>query len=886
MLRNLLLVLTGLFSLPALATHIVGGELYYTWQGNNSYLVTLKVYRDCGPSNGNGTGFDNIASVGIFQANGTLLTSIGMDLFNAEVNLIPVELENPCFIVPPDVCVESAVYQETINLPPSTGGYTLVYQRCCRNPSIINLLNPEDSGATFTCRIPGTGQTNLPNSCPVFVNFPPPALCMNAEFYFDHMAVDPDGDQLVYSFCTPLNGGSVDNPAPQPPFGPPFQNVQWATGFSAGYPVTSNPALSIDPATGYITGTPTQLGQYVIGVCVSEFRNGVLINTVNRDFQVNVTLCDPTIVAVIPEQTNFCNGFDVAFENNSINANDFFWDFGVPDTDADTSNIPSPTFTYPGPGIYTIMLIANPTWTCADTAMTVWQVYPPIEPDIVVSGGDCVNNQVLYNFTYTASASASATVQWNFGMGSSPSGSTAPFPSGVALNPEANEHLVTLSITDNGCTETDTQVIANPPEPMAAIEPQDSFCDGFTYTFTSGSVNAQSWYWDFNTPINGDQSSDENPTFTFPAGGEYVIMHIASAPFTCPDTTELLFSIYGDLNPFFVVPDPQCLSTNAFDFMGMGATTADASYSWSFSNGVQASQQAPQGVQFEEAGTYPVTLTISENGCTESFTDDIWVVADPELDVNLESVSGCPTLYVDFAAQATAETQVFYLWNFGDGQISYNEDPTHTYSTPGHYTVTLTASTANGCITTIVREFPEAVVVHPLPAPGFIIEPQTVDILNPEVQVTNTSESAVDCFYTTSDGGSSDDCDFTYSFTEAGWQRITQVVTNSFGCTASTSGLVSVEGFLFWAPNSFTPDGDGINDSWQPVATGVSRWRCMIRDRWGTVIFESDDPEEAWYGQVRGGDYFAGNGVYVYEIIMDDLLGFPHDFHGHISLFR
>ncbi|MFN9970696.1 MAG: hypothetical protein ACK58T_12435, partial [Phycisphaerae bacterium] len=130
-------------------------------------------------------------------------------------------------------------------------------------------------------------------------------------------------------------------------------------------------------------------------------------------------------------------------------ANDFFWDFGVPGTDADTSNIPSPTFTYPGPGIYTIMLIANPTWTCADTAMTVWQVYPPMEPDIVVSGGDCVNNQVLYNFTYTASASASATVQWNFGMGSSPSGSTAPFPSGVALNPEANEHLVTLSITDN-----------------------------------------------------------------------------------------------------------------------------------------------------------------------------------------------------------------------------------------------------------------------------------------------------------------------------------------------------------------------------------------------------------------------------------------------------
>lgn len=885
-LRGVLLVLLLATSVPVMATHIVGGELYYTWQGNNTYLVTLKVYRDCGPTNENGTGFDNQASVGVFHSNGNFVTNLPMNLFNAEVELVPVALENPCFIVPPDVCVESAVYQEILVLPPTAGGYILCYERCCRNPSIINIVNPQSSGATFTCRIPGTNQTTEPNSSPVFVNFPPPALCIGAEFYFDHMAEDPDGDQLVYSFCTPLLGASPENPAPQPPNGPPFQNVQWAPGFSAGYPVTSNPALTIDPATGYMTGTPTQLGQYVIGVCVSEYRNGILINTINRDFQVNVTLCDPSIVAVIPAQANFCSGFEVSFTNQSVNAEFFHWDFGVPDTDTDTSNVSNPTFVYPEGGLYTVTLVANPGWSCADTSTTQYEVFPPIEPDIVVNGGECVNDQVQYNFTYTAAVSASAIVNWNFGAGSSPSTSSQNFPTGVVLNEEASQHTVTLTITDNGCTESDTEIIDNPPEPMASIAEQETFCDGLTYTFQSEATNAASWYWDFDTPLNGDNSVLENPTFTFPDTGQYVIMHIAAAPFTCPDTALMLFRIYGDLNPFFEGLDPQCLSTNSFDLLGMGATTSDAQYSWSFGDGSSAGSQAPQNVQYDTAGTFPVTLTIAENGCTENYTDEVWVVADPELSVDLQQVAGCPALYVDFEATAVAETQVLYYWEFGDGEFSYLQNPTHTYANPGSYQVTLTASTTNGCITTIVREFPQAVIVYSLPQPGFTLEPQTVDILNPVVQVTNASGESNICSYFTSDGGSIDGCDGEYAFTEAGWQTITQVVTNEFGCTASTTGTVSVSGFLFWAPNSFTPGTDGLNDAWRPVTTGITQYTCVIRDRWGTVVFETSDPDAYWYGQLRGGEHYAESGVFLYEITVNDLLGFPHAFHGHIALIR
>ena len=184
------------------ATHIVGGEIYYEQVGTQDYLITLKVYRDCGSTNTNGTDFDQFASVGIYSG-GSLYQELLMNLASATVNFVPVTIENPCFVLPPDVCVEEAVYQEILELPLNSNGYDLVYQRCCRNPSIININWPEDSGATFTTQIPPSTITDE-NSNPQFTNFPPVALCANASFWFDHSAEDIDGDFLVYSFCSPM----------------------------------------------------------------------------------------------------------------------------------------------------------------------------------------------------------------------------------------------------------------------------------------------------------------------------------------------------------------------------------------------------------------------------------------------------------------------------------------------------------------------------------------------------------------------------------------------------------------------------------------------------------------------------------------------------------
>ncbi|MFZ4785304.1 MAG: PKD domain-containing protein, partial [Flavobacteriales bacterium] len=859
------------------ATHIVGGEIYYSHLGNNNYQITLYVYRDCGPTNVNGTYFDQTASIGVFtSSDGFLYEELSVDLVESNVDVVPIELENPCFVLPPDLCVQRARYVTTVNLPANPGGYTLVYQRCCRNPSIINLNFPDDTGTSMVTEIPGTDLLNGTNSSARFVNFPPVALCANAEFFFDHGATDPDGDSLVYEFCTPYNGASPDIPAPQPPDNPPYVNVSWANGFSSGYQITSNPAFQIDPQTGYITGTATQVGQYVIGICVSEYRNGVLVNQSNRDFQFNVTICDPNIIASIPEQTNFCDGLSIQFENTSTNGSFYHWDFGVLNIDSDTSNVANPFFTYPAEGTYNIMLIANPGWPCADTAITTYTALPVIQPIIGLGEYACVNNEDRYSFAVDANVSNAAVYSWNFGPGASPATSNLASPTNIQLNPENLTNTVTVTITDNNCEETDELVVDNPPDPVASIVAQESFCAGYTYTFEQNSTNATDFYWNFNTPINGDQSLLASPTFTFPDSGWYNITLIASAPFTCPDTTNMLFEIYELLAPSFEEQAPQCLSVNSFDFEAIGITSSEAIVEWSFGpNASMATSNSmnPQNISFDSPDYYFVTLTVSENGCVREYVDDVWVAADPTIAAEINNVEGCPDLYAQFEANGTSETQLFYTWNFGDGSTATSANPSHIYTLPGYYDVTVTAYTVNGCIASLTQQFPNAVYVFDIPQAGFTVDITNLDILNPEISVTDTSAYSISCNYYMSDGGFSDQCDFTYVWNEAGNQSITQFVMNEFGCYDMYEVRLVINGFLFFAPNSFTPNNDGMNDFWIPEMTGIGDYHCRIYNRWGALIFETFDPTEKWLGNTRSSDYFVPDGVYHYHIEANDLLG-------------
>jgi len=115
---------------------------------------------------------------------------------------------------------------------------------------------------------------------------------------------------------------------------------------------------------------------------------------------------------------------------------------------------------------------------------------------------------------------------------------------------------------------------------------------------------------------------------------------------------------------------------------------------------------------------------------------------------------------------------------------------------------------------------------------------------------------------------------------------VTQTVINEFGCTALAQGEVGVNGTLFYAPNSFSPNNDGLNDAWQPVTTGTAAYRCTIYNRWGEVVFSTTDPEALWQGEVKSGIHYAPEGMYLYQVYLEDQLRIPFTYSGQILLMR
>jgi len=865
------------------ASHIVGGDLHYEYLGNNLYQITLKVYRDCATSS---TDFDDPAAIGIYDAAGNLVENIEVLLADAIVTDLPIEVSSICISPPEGLCVKEAIFSATVELPPIAGGYTLAYQRCCRNVTIVNTESNDDLGITLTTTIPGP-EIAWPNSNPAFVQYPPIVICLNQPFVFDHSATDSDGDELVYQFCTPLLA-NMPGFYINPPGAPPYPELIFNPGYTYDYPLDSDPAFEIDPVTGLLTGTPTLLGQFVVGICVSEYRNGELINVTNRDFQFNITMCEPNAFAAIATQSDYCDGLTVDFGNLSGDGFTYAWNFGVEDIDTDTSSLYEPTYIFPDTGYYNITLILNPGLACADTATMIYHAAPEALPVISNYDFDCDDGVLYYSFNGEGGFSGTETYLWHFGDGANPLTSTEENPSGIVLNgPGLVE--VTLTVFDSGCDEELIIEIDVPAAPHAIIAPQETFCDGFYYIFENLSENATDFYWDFGAAGFEDASTFENPEYMFPDTGLYLVMLVADSPGMCSDTAWMWMNIYGLLQPLFVAPDPQCFEGNSFSFSALGASTDNATYLWAFGNNATpetSTAQNPSGISFDEPGAYDVYLTIMENGCEETFADQVEVVPNPVMNAFIEPVSGCPDLYVNFQCNSTGSTQLFYLWDFGDGYTSEQANPTHAYTTPGTYDVTLTVYTLTGCIESLTQTFEDVVTVLTPPVAVFIVDPNPVNIMNPTINVTDISVGSIGCVYYISDGGMSTDCNFTYTFEDGGIFTIEQYVINEAGCSDYAIGTVYVEGYIFYAPNSFTPNGDGMNEAWKPIVFGASHYLLQIFNRWGDKIFETTNPDEPWLGEVHGGDYFAQDGVYNYRVVINDLLGYPHDYAGHVVLVR
>ncbi|MCB0698445.1 MAG: gliding motility-associated C-terminal domain-containing protein [Chitinophagaceae bacterium] len=434
----LLCIAFCLGAVSAMATHIVGGGITYKCLGtdpfgNVLYEIQVEIYQDCLNGLDVARREDNPAIIGIFSNDGniSIVDSIGRGAGgDTSANIVKPNFDNDCVNNPPEVCLRRLSFTRVFRLPSNSSGYKVVYTRCCRNESILNLNNPGQVGATYFCQIPGSGEV-LCNNSAYFWNYPPQIICINTPLTYDHSAIDPDGDSLSYELCDAYPGGETRDPKPRPnPILPPPLSVLnsnppsfgYKAGFSAQVPMGGNPTIQIDSRTGMLTGTPNLQGRFVVSVCVHEWRNGVIINTVRREFQFVVTNCSKVVVASIPQFSEEYNTYivecktkTVKFVNTSKGGFQYDWDFGVSGA---VSNDFEPTYTYPDTGTYVVRLVVNKGSTCEDSISRFVKVYPDFSSSFVFDGLRCPKAEIAFTDLSEATYKPINRWLWNFGDGS------------------------------------------------------------------------------------------------------------------------------------------------------------------------------------------------------------------------------------------------------------------------------------------------------------------------------------------------------------------------------------------------------------------------------------------------------------------------------------
>ncbi|WP_299819048.1 gliding motility-associated C-terminal domain-containing protein [uncultured Pontibacter sp.] len=302
--RLLLLFIPLLFCTSAFATHIVGGEFELRHTAGYNYRLFFNLYFD--KVNGSAGARDPYATVAIFekgtdrQIHTLTLPLRSETLMNyTNIGCTTSDIQTSIMLYYEDIYLDPAIYN-------NPSGYYLVWERCCRNNTINNIASPEAAGTTFYMEFPPVvlNGADFTNSSPKLSPPPNDYGCVGELFYYNFSGTDADGDELVYDLVTPLNGSSSpNNILPSPPASAPYQEITWLPGYARDNQIQGSPAVSIDSKTGKLTVVPSYAGLFVFGVRVQEFRNGVKIGEVRRDFQLLVKSCSingaPLVSAVI-----------------------------------------------------------------------------------------------------------------------------------------------------------------------------------------------------------------------------------------------------------------------------------------------------------------------------------------------------------------------------------------------------------------------------------------------------------------------------------------------------------------------------------------------------------------------------------------------------------
>ena len=635
---------------------------------------------------------------------------------------------------------------------------------------------------------------------------------------------------------------------------------QWAFGNG----LTST---AINPASNY-TALPTKDTTYFVRLVTSS------------PYGCKDTLIKPIKVNALPDAafanvTAACTPYKVVFNNTSLRGVNYLWDFG----DATTDTTKNATKTFENNitlvnRVYPVTLTAFSKSGCIDTAKRNITVYPL--PNASFSANKSLRcDTTEYNFNN--STQGASNYLWSFGDGQTSTLQSPKHFFRTKANIDSNYYIRMVATSANGCKDTaQTTVIAHPLVSSDFEAAVTSGCLNLDVAFINKSFNATNYFWLFG---DGAGSNDSIPKHAYSNAGAYHISLIAYDKFGCSDTTTKTsyINIYEIPKAQFVyLPGQPQVPNTTVNFSDRSYISNGALfYNWNFGDPNSANNtsnlQNPTHT-FTDSGSYQVRLVVSSiNGCRDTIVKSLYVFPQkPSPDFDYTPKEGCKPLLVNFTNLSKHANA--YEWDFGDGNTSAEENPTHIYTRDDTYTVRL-KSFGPGGDSTIVKV--KIITVHDLPRARFIAAPTAMFLPNATAIFTNTSFDAYrsvwrlinqdsQTIFTDTNTNSS------YAFTTSGIYSLELIVMNQFGCTdtAYSKDIIRIENNgAVYVPSAFSPNGDGINETFFPVKTGVKNEDYLFRvyDRWGKSLFETTDVNLPWDG-TDNGDVDAVTETYVWLV--------------------
>ena len=547
--------------------------------------------------------------------------------------------------------------------------------------------------------------------------------------------------------------------------------------------------------------------------------------------------------------------------------------------------------------------LTSGTYTCFGIPSVVSvTVHPQINltnsDTIIVCSGDNIglNLAATINSSFEWSANNNGIV-----TGESLSTQTTDIIDDILVNNSNTQQQVnyTIDVTsnNNGCSVLNlpVTVFVNPLPLM--LNQDTSICSGqsVNMNISTSIPSTVVWYGLINPIIFGETTTNTytsiiNDVLVNSSANigfvEYVVTASANGCFAPNDTVQVNVFVPPTVS-FTVNTNPLC-SDAPISFVNQSPPTA--LFSWTFGDGSNSTTYSPSH-SYLNSGNYLVVLeaTNQNNNCSASDSILIAVNKSPDATFYTNDTTGCGDLNATFFA--FYQPGVDYLWDFGNGETSTQVgNVTNYYDTEGCYNVTLALTSPEGCISQLTQS--NYVCLYDYPIAIISADPLVLNSLETQVNFYNSSQNAISYLWNLGNGVLSYDDNPTYTFPN--WAADYNVILTAFneiGCTDTASISIHVfEDLIVYAPNTFTPNDDEINQVYLPVlAQGFKKdyFEMYIYNRWGDLIFESHDPLIGWDGSYGRNSINCEIGTYTWVIKLEALSTQEiEEFTGHVNLVR